>query len=255
MKEKLIKVLGKSPEVQTFAAYVEKLQTDKNADGTHKNKWAAYLKVDDLVRLYRKVLSRGLVIDGDTVTLQFKGELTVNYNYHAYKNLVLTAYPETKFDLQSVYEGDTFSFRKESGKVIYEHAIGNPFDSKRKWIGCYCVIKNSRGEFLETMNEKEIDEVKAVAKTKNIWNAWFSEMALKSVIKRACKRHFKDIVIDDLDNENYDLEQAEKENVVIGTNLFERLRAKLGEVPIETMREHYVISDDVYKTMIKMNKK
>lgn len=255
MKEKLIKALGNSPEVQTFAAYVEKLQTEKNRDGTPKNKWAAYLKVADLVRLYKQVQSRGLTIDGDTVTLQFKGELTVSYNYQAYKNLVLTAYPETKFDLQNVYEGDTFSFRKESGKVIYEHVIGNPFDTNRKWIGCYCVIKNSRGEFLETMNEKEIEEVKAVAKTKNIWNDWFGEMALKSVIKRACKRHFKDVVVDDLDNENYELDKKEKETVVIGTNLFEKLRAKLGEVPIETMREHYVIGEEVYKAMQKMNEK
>jgi len=36
---------------------------------------------------------------------------------------------------------------------------------------------------------------KAVATTKNIWNEWESEMVLKSVIKRACKRHFRDIVV------------------------------------------------------------
>src|SRR5690606_4123369 len=42
--------------------------------------------------------------------------------------------------------------------------------------------------------------------TTSIWDAWLSEMVKKSVVKRACKTHFKDLVadIEEIDNENYD---------------------------------------------------
>lgn len=256
---KIKKQLGTDPNVINYLNYLTNLQSAKNKDGTPKNKWASYIKDEDAIRLYRKVADTGLYIDGEMVTLTFKGSLMVSYNYQAYKNLVLQKYPETEFDIQNVYEGDEFSFKKESGKVEYTHGIANPFEKERKWIGCYCVIKNKRGEFLETLNSTEIAKMKGVAKTKNIWNEWFEEMTLKSVIKRACKRHFKDIVTeaDKLDNENYDLDagSGEKEKVILGTNLFERLRAKLAEgVGIDTIREHYEVTDKVYKEMQKLNK-
>lgn len=256
--QKIEKALGKSRQVTNYIAYLNKLSTQKDKSGGLKNKWAAYIKDGDAIRLYEKVAATGVYIDGEAVTLQFKGELIVSYNYQAYKNMLISVYPETLFDLQNVYEGDDFSFRKESGKVIYEHKIGNPFEKERKWIGCYCIIKNNRGEFLETLNATEVAKMRNVAMTKNIWNEWFEEMTLKSVIKRACKRHFRDIVVEaeKLDNENYDLEKGgEKEVIVVGSNLFEKLRKKLAEgIDIDTMREHYDISDEVYKNMVKLNK-
>ena len=137
----------------------------------------------------------------------------VNYNYQAYKNKLLNIYPETKFDVQNVYTNDSFAVTKDSGKVSYKHVFGNAFDPKRKIIGCYCVIKNARGEFIETLNMEDIKKMRNVAMTQRIWNEWESEMVLKSVIKRACKRHFKDIVtnIEALDNENYNLEKVDIE--------------------------------------------
>ena len=203
----------KSAEVGIYDKNLYKLATDKEKDGTTKNKWVAYLKDEDVIHLYNTVAKDGLFIDGDTVTLQFKGSVSVNYNYQAYKNKLLMIYPESKFDIQNVYEGDSFSFKKESGKVVYEHGINNPFAKNKVIIGCYCVIKNSRGEFIETLNMDDIAKMRNVAKTQTIWNAWESEMILKSVIKRACKRHFKDVVvnIETLDNENYDLETVNLE--------------------------------------------
>ena len=118
-----------------------------------------------------------------------------------------------KFDLQIVCEKDTFDFRKENGEIKYTHILGNPFSNNKKTIGAYCIIKNERGQFIEVLNMNEISKMKNVAKTKNIWNTWEDEMILKSVIKRACKRHFKDIVvnIENLDNENYNLEAVDIE--------------------------------------------
>lgn len=130
-------------------------------------------------------------------------------DYHTYKNRLMDNYPESMIDIQLVYDGDTFNFKKENGKVLYNHLINDPFNKNKKAIGGYCVIKNRLGEFIEIMNETEILKCKQVARLKNIWENWADEMYLKTIMKRACKRFFHDITqdIDDEDNKNYDLSQ------------------------------------------------
>lgn len=135
-------------------------------------------------------------------------------DYHTYKNKLLEIYPESIVDIQLVYEDDEFTFSKESGKVIYSHKVNSPFKKDKKAIGGYCVIKNRLGEFLEIMNETEILKCKQVAKMKNIWNNWTDEMYLKTIIKRATKRFFYDVVkeIDIQDNKDYDLSLADSDD-------------------------------------------
>jgi hypothetical protein len=202
--------------VGNYLTYLKFLETEKNKDQTLKNPWFTRQTEEQLIDVFKKVATDNVFIDGETITIGFRGKLLVTYNYQAYKNLVLNVYPETLFDMQNVHEGDTFSFNKESGKVIYSHKINNPFALNKQIIGTYCIIKNSRGEFLETLNMQDIEKMKAVATTKNIWNDWQSEMVLKSVIKRACKRHFRDIVVnvEAIDNESNDLERVNVEELI-----------------------------------------
>lgn len=205
-------------EVDIYISYLKKIETDKDWKTKQlKNKWFQYFTTEQAISLFVKVSKDGIYIDGDTITLNYVGgSVLPNYNYQAYKNKLLNVYPETLFDVQNVYKGDKFFFKKESGKVMYSHEICNPFDTNREIIGCYCVIKNSRGEFIETLNKDDIKKMRNVAKTQKIWNEWESEMVLKSVIKRACKRHFKDIVtnIEAIDNENYDVEKVDLDSEV-----------------------------------------
>lgn len=198
-----------STHVEVYVKYLKQLETEKAKDGKLKNYWFAQNVTDQsAIELFKKVALDNLYIDGETITIGYKGKVIVTYNYQAYKNLVLNIYPESTFDMQNVYKGDEFSFRKESGKVMYSHKITDPFATNREIIGTYCIIKNSRGEFLETLNLEDIKKMRATATTQAVWDAWETEMILKSVIKRSCKRHFKDIVrnVETLDNENYDLE-------------------------------------------------
>lgn len=203
-------------KVNVYLGYLRQLETDKGRDKQLKNKWFSFFKASQAAALYKKVAIDNIYIDGDTVTLANKGKVIANYNYQAYKNKLLNVYPESKFDLQIVREGDSFESKKESGKVVYTHVFGSPFQLNNKTIGSYCVIKNNRGEFIEFLNMEEIAKMKNVAKTKNIWNTWEDEMILKSVIKRACKRHFKDIVtnMESIDNENYDLKNVDLDSEV-----------------------------------------
>lgn len=193
--------------VEKFAAYCVSLATEKK-QGTQelKNPWMGYKTTQQLADYFNRVAKEGLVFDGKHVTLQSTG---ISYDYVAYKNKMLLAYPESLVDVSLVYEGDDFMVNKDSGEVKYEHLIKNPFGQKgENIVGGYCVIKNKRGQFLTLLSKPDIEKHRKIAKTDYIWSQWFKEMALKTVIKKACKVHFDDIYsgIEEMDNENNDLD-------------------------------------------------
>lgn len=192
-------------DVSRFAQYCVKVQTEKNKDNTLKNYWAAKYTAENFVYAFKKVAKEGLVFDGVHITFQSTG---ISYDYIAYKNKMLVAYPESKIDVSVVNEGDTFTFSKKDGRVNYKHEINNPFENNKTIIGAYAVLKNSRGDFLTILNSEELEKHRKVAKTDFIWKQWYKEMVLKTVIKKACKQHFEDVytVIEEMDNENYSLE-------------------------------------------------
>jgi len=208
-KSKIIDLLKdhNKEDAEKFAAYIIRLTQEKDKQtGKPKNPWILNRTEIEMAELFRRVANEGLVFDGIDITLQSTG---ISYNYQAYKNKMLLAYPESKVDVSLVYKGDEFSVAKESGSVIYSHKISNPFTQKaEEIIGGYCVIQNKRGEFLTVMSPDDIAQHRKVAKTDSIWKQWPKEMALKTIIKKACGKHFKDIYknIEEMDNDNYDLE-------------------------------------------------
>lgn len=199
-------------QIESYIIYLKKLEAEKkkNSDGIWviANTWFAKLSEDKAANLFISVANKGLYIDGDTVLIQTRGaEIVPEYTYNAYKNLVLLKYPETTFDWGLVYQGDTFNFGKQNGKIVYTHTFGEPFSTERTIIGAYGIIRNGSGEFIEIINKEDITKFRNIAKTKTIWDAWYDRMVLKSIIKRICHIAFKDVVkdIDNEDNENYDL--------------------------------------------------
>lgn len=162
---------------------------------------------DQLYAMVIKYWNLGVLVDGTNAVIS--GNSMAMVTYHGYKNRVLAVYPETQFDIQLVREGDEFSFAKEDGKIKYSHKINDPFGTK-PIIGAYVVFKNKRGEYFEALNQHDYEEMKKASKQSYLWTQWDSEFWLKSVIKRACKRHFNDIVaeIDKVDNENFGLREV-----------------------------------------------
>lgn len=190
-------------KVSTYLIHIKDLYDDP------KTEWIRSQPPKVLSTLFKTTLDQtGLFIDGDMVRLNFifgkKKKITVDFDYRAYKNRVLHKYPNAIFDHQIVYKGDCFSFKKSSGKIIYTHEFNNPFANGKEIIGAYCIVKTNFGDFIEIINDDEIQKIRSTAKTKYIWDNWYSRMVLKSIIKRACSVHFKDIVraIDKIDNEN-----------------------------------------------------
>lgn len=198
---------NKLHSTEATSSYINYLKTVKNIE-----------KVPDLVlvKLFEKVAQDGYNIDGDLITLTPRWDkntnqysVTVNYDYRMYKKLLFRDFPDTQVDIGLVAKEDSYSFKKESGKVVYTHTIADPFGNEKEYVGGYILVKNKRGEFLEILNRDEINKMKNSAKTKTIWNAWESEMIKKSLYKRIAK-HFNDTFqnIEALDNENYDPEMA-----------------------------------------------
>lgn len=195
---------GETPEVKKLIAYIDSInKKDKNGKDLTFN-----MQPTDLLKLYIKYINVGIVLDGVNAVLA--GFNKVFITWVGYKNKVISVYPESEFDTQLVRENDTINFAKESGSVVYTHSIADPFSSNKGIIGAYCVIKNKRGEFLETLGADDFAKMKQTAQISSTWDKWESEFWLKSVIKRACKRHFNDVVeeIDKIDNEDYTLEDV-----------------------------------------------
>lgn len=198
---------------EIFDKYVADLKTKQRLNkktGKYElvNPWAKQRPAEWYDDCWNKIVASGLQFDGKHITLNENG---VSYDYVAYKNKMLLAYPESKIDDGLVYKGDTFDFAKVNGVVDYHHKLADPFGHKEDdIIGGYCVIKNRRGEFITTLSREEINKARRVAKTQTIWQAWFAEMCKKTIIKKAVKFHFDDIYseMEEEDNKNYDLDKA-----------------------------------------------
>lgn len=189
--------------VDTSILYVQKKIAEKTKDD-RTQKWVPKYHFDAgwLLQSVAECIDTGFALDG--VNYVITGNKMYMPTYKAFKNKLYMVYPETVIDLQLIRQGDTYNFAKESGAVIYTHQLGDPFESTEKPIvGAYCVIKNSRGEFLETLNTTDYKKMRDASKTPSTWDKWQSEFYLKSVIKRACKRHFNDVTkaLEEKDNE------------------------------------------------------
>lgn len=182
----------------------EKAKVERFENGKKVEKWEAKYRFDAgwLLQSIAECIDTGFALDG--VNYVITGNKMYMPTYKAFKNKLYMVYPDTVIDLQLIREGDTYNFAKESGSVLYTHDLADPFGATEgKILGAYCVIKNSRGEFLETLNSTDYKKMRDASKTPTTWDKWQSEFYLKSVIKRACKRHFNDITkqIEERDNE------------------------------------------------------
>lgn len=192
-------------DVLIYCWYLQSIIDEKDKETWKmKNGHMAFKTEWQLANFFIRVNNEWLKFDGKHITLQ---STWISYDYVALKNKMLLIYPDSKIDMSLVYKGDTFSFSKENGKVNYTHEISNPFWQKETDIVWgYVVIKNGRGEFLTRMSLADLEKHKATAKTQAIWKAWLTEMYRKTLMKKACSEHFKDIFtgIEEQDNENYD---------------------------------------------------
>lgn len=258
LKEQVLDLLANEnvEHADAYASYCQRqlLEVDKKTK-LPKNPWMKTKTAEQLAQLFRRVRSEGLVFDGKHITLQSTG---ISYDYIAYKNKMLLAYPESKIDMDIIKEGDTFTAGKENGSVVYKHDIKDPLSTgdAKSIAGAYCVIKNQRGEFLTLLSKDDIAKHKRVAKTSMIWDAWFKEMVLKTVLKKGCKYHFDDIFesMNEVDNEQIDLSRSIVREEIDPVKLHEVITAIEGFKTLPELQNYYmglgqefIKNDDVFE--------
>lgn len=223
-------------EVKNYINYIEKLKTEKDKQGKLKNYWATQKSPEYYADAFKKVYGQGLTIDGETITILSTG---ISYSYLAYKRKLIQEFPNTKINMDIVYKGDIFESEDNSGKLYYYHKPAKQFnDGLEDAVGAFCAIRNERSEFITKLSKKEIAKHRELAKTKTIWDAWGKEMALKTVIKKACKFFFEDEFseIQALDNEsNYDLSNIPK----LKTAMEEELEAAKTRAEVNLIYKKY----------------
>lgn len=245
-----------SKRVDIYADYIAKYKSEPSTPQEIKN-----LGDDYFANLFIREATKGLYIDGENVTLvhrwdkkNSKNIIVVTYDYHAYKNRVIAAYPDSVFDFDIVYDGDTFSFSKDSGKVSYTHEKTNPFDTNKKILGAYGIIKNSRGEFIELLNTTDIGKMQKSSKMGFIWDTWFDRMVKKSIIKRICSVAFNDITEDlsKIDNEESDPNYA-----LFSDEIVEAIKAIESKEDANSVYKKYfhTLKDERKQFMVLLNNK
>lgn len=212
LKQSITELLTHETEahVDEFSSYCQRIATE--VDKKTKELKYPFMKTKSakqLADLFKRVKAIGLVFDGKHITLQSTG---ISFDYVAYKNKMLLAYPESTIDVGVVKEGDTFSIDNVNGEIEYRHMIQDPFKTAdmNNINGAFCIIKNKRGQFATLLSKEDLAKHRKVAKTDFIWSAWYKEMVLKTVIKKGCKYHFDDVFeeMNNIDNESVDLEKA-----------------------------------------------
>lgn len=229
LKEQITALLSEhdTNSVEKYAGYCQRLSTETKREGGLKSPWMSKMSAEQLAVFFKRVEDDGLVFDGKHITLQSTG---IFYDFVAYKNKMLQAYPETKLDMAVIHEGDKFDVSRENGKINYSHKIADPLASDDKITGAYAVIINKRGEFITTLNKEDLEKHRKVAKTDFIWRQWYREMVFKTVLRKACKYHFEDEFekMNETDNEHYELEAQgltiEQKTVIDAIETIEELK-------------------------------
>lgn len=154
-----------------------------------------------LISAVRQCSSHGLMPDGNEATLQvYSTKVTVDGKEHWIKKVqyqpmvrgivtrVQNSGKVTAFWAEMVYEGEAFSIDISRGDRRPVHSP-DFFSRSSKPLGVYAVAQMANGSVdCEVMTAEQIQKVRAVAKTKKVWDAWFEEKAKVAVLRRLSKR-------------------------------------------------------------------
>lgn len=117
-------------------------------------------------------------------------KLEIDYKGLLYKMKEL--FTDFDFNISFVHAEDEFEFWSENGNDFYKHKTKDPFAKAEDAVGIFFYFTHMLGgqkySSMERASKAEILKARGKAKTKNVWDEWFSEMGKKFIIKRACKR-------------------------------------------------------------------
>lgn len=114
-----------------------------------------------------------------------------------------------RVQVENVYSNDSFKYTAGDNAGIH-HSI-DPFSERGEYRGTYCILRQKSDNYIvvrELISQKEMDKIKASAKTQNVWDNWADEKRKAAAIKRAAKRVSLNVQLEkaiEIDNEDYNV--------------------------------------------------
>jgi len=133
---------------------------------------------------------------GHAYLIPYKKECTFQVGYRGLMNLAMRGGHVRKFDPQVVYDGDEFEIEYGSN----ERMIHRPKFQSSEWLGAYSLCKLATGEMswlylpkatILGIRDNHSQSYRQDLENKTRYSPWTTsedEMAMKTVVKRHCKR-------------------------------------------------------------------
>lgn len=94
------------------------------------------------------------------------------------------------FNVKTVYEGDEFEmWADEHGDHLkFKPSFENDRTDENIKLFYACAVLENESTVIEVMTKQQVEKHKQSAKQQYVWNNWFSEMGIKTIIHRILKR-------------------------------------------------------------------
>lgn len=188
-----------------------------------------------------------LEIDGRKLAyiVPYGGKATMQISYRGFLARLKEHYPDMSYTAEMVFDGDQFDVRDDAGFQTYTHVKADPFQTdtgklKGVFVSLAWTDNGVKNQKINIVPKSDLDKMKAKSKS-GTWSDWYSQMAIKSAIKRACKIHFSAITtMSDMAEYDDKINQSIKTDAVMDSekpNIIDNLNSQLSPPVIDAVTE------------------
>ena len=153
----------------------------------NKNPKLLDLDRNSLWQTFMKAAQDGLLLDGrEAAAVPYKNQVSYLPMVDGIIKLMHNSGLIKTISADVVYKNDCFEYEKGSKAYVKHMPLLSGDRGERYAVWCYVKTTND-GEYIEIMDMKSIEDCRKVAKSQNVWNAWYDQMAKKTILKRMAK--------------------------------------------------------------------
>ena len=153
----------------------------------YKNPKLLDLDRNSLWQTFLKAAQDGLLLDGrEAAAVPYKSQVNYLPMVDGIIKLMHNSGNIKTISVDVAYTNDCFEYEKGSNAYVKHMPLLSGDRGERLAVWCYVKTTND-GEYIEIMDMKQVEDCRKVAKSQNVWNAWYDQMAKKTILKRMAK--------------------------------------------------------------------
>lgn len=153
----------------------------------NKNPRLLDLDRNSLWQTFMKAAQDGLLLDGrEAAAVPYKSQVNYLPMVDGIIKLMHNSGNIKTISVDVAYTNDCFEYEKGSNAHVKHMPLLSGDRGERLAVWCYVKTTND-GEYIEIMDMKQVEDCRKVAKSQNVWNAWYDQMAKKTILKRMAK--------------------------------------------------------------------